>query len=137
MTDTREMKLGGRTFAVPALPLKVTMKVYPLCRKLTLAGLVTRSVAAGAFAVTDEQEMADVAEVAFLCCQAADWSLTRADFEALPIEPLELIDAFLIARYQTGGWLPPEANPQGDAGAGEQRGEASPPTSTSSESSPA
>lgn len=131
MTEPRDMKLGGRTFAVPALPLKTTMVVYPLCRKLTIGGLIDRAQRSGGVLDVSAEEMADVVEVAFLCAQAADPALSREAFEALPITPPELLDAFFVARYQTGAWLAPEAAPSGEG-----KGEASPPKSTSPESSP-
>jgi hypothetical protein len=40
MADPRTLTLAGRTFTVPPLPLKATMVVYPICRRLTIAGLV-------------------------------------------------------------------------------------------------
>lgn len=127
MTDTRDMTLGGRTFAVPRLPLKATMRVYPLCRKLTVNGLVDRCAAAGGVLDCSEEEMAEVAEIAFLCAASAEDGLTQEVFDALPISPPELLDAFFTARYQTGAWVAPEAKPEGDA-SGEAKGEASPPT---------
>jgi hypothetical protein len=111
MTDTREMSLGGRTFAVPRLPLETTMIVYPECRRLTIAGLVDRAQRAGGVLDVDEAQMKEVVEIAFLCAKAAEPELTREAFLALPISPPELLDAFFVARYQTGAWLPPEAAP--------------------------
>lgn len=130
MTETRDMKLGGRTFAVPALPLETTMVVYPLCRKLATGGLVDRAQRSGGVLDVSKEEMSEVVEVAFLCAQAADPALSREAFLALPVTPPELLDAFFVARYQTGAWLAPE-----DAPSGEGKGEASPLKSTSPESS--
>lgn len=128
MTDTRDMILAGRTYVVPRLSLKATMKVYPLCRKLTVNGLVDRCAAAGGVLDCSEEEMAEVAEIAFLCASAAEEGLTQEMFEALAISPPELLDAFFTARYQTGAWVAPEAKPEGHDASGEAKGEASPPT---------
>lgn len=108
MTEPRALDMGGRTFTVPALPLRVTMAVYPIIRSLSgdEDGLIVRAKKNGSLEV-DAEEMAQVVEVAFLCARAADPSLTREDFEALPITPPELLDAFLVARYQTGAWIAP------------------------------
>src|SRR4051812_25632767 len=108
MADPRTLTLAGRTFTVPPLPLKATMVVYPICRRLTIAGLVERAMANGGALEVDEAEMADIVELAFRCAQAAEPALTRDDFETLPITPPELLDAFLVARYQTGAWVPPQ-----------------------------
>lgn len=132
----RPVTLGGRTFVVPPLPLRSTMVAYPICRKLTLANLLERCMAAGNVLDVDEGEMADVVELAFCCAQAAEPELSREEFEALPVSPPELLDAFLVARYQTGAWVPPTAQ-EGDLAPGEAEGAESPPTSTSTGSSPA
>lgn len=128
MTDTRDMILGGQTFAVPRLPLRATRKVYPLCRKLSVQGLLDRCAQSGGVLECSEEELADVAEIAFLCASAADETLTREAFETLAISPPELLDAFLVARYQTGAWVDPAAQPEGEQPSGEGKGEASPPT---------
>ena len=126
MIETREMKLADRTFNVPMLPFKVTRRVYPLCRRLTTQGLVDRAIASNGVLDVDEQGMDDVAEVVFLCAQAADWEFTREQFELLPISPPELLDAFMVARYQTGAWREVAQDVDG-AAPGEEPGEASPP----------
>lgn len=137
MTEARNMTLGGRTFAVPPLPLSVTRQIYPICRKLSLKGaLVDRVIEEGLLAGMTDEDMTDLANVDFACAQVAAPDLTRDMFDALPITPPQLFDAFFyVARYQTGMWIPVEA-PAGDD-AGEAQGEASPPTSISTESSPA
>lgn len=137
MTETRDLKMGGRTFAVPALPLRLTMAVYPIIRGLSgEEGLVARAQRNNGSLEVDAEEMAQVVEVAFICAQAADPELTRDTFEALPITPPELLDAFLIARYQTGAWIAPPPVQEGDDPPGEAEGVASPRTSTSTGSSP-
>lgn len=130
MTEPRDLKMGGRTFVVPALPLKTTMIVYPMCRKLTNDGLVDRAQLQGGILDVSAEQMEEVVQIAFLCAQAADPGLTREAFEVLPVSPPELLDAFFVARYQTGAWLAPEAAPTGEG-----QGEPKPPTSTSDVSS--
>lgn len=128
------MKLGGRTFAVPRLPLQATIRAYPLCRKLRNSDVLGRftEISPGEFT---EEDMRDLAEVAFICAQAADWSFPRAEFDQLSITPGELVDAFmLVAIFQTGGWFEIAGAPDQS---GEGEGAARPPKSTSTESSPA
>lgn len=126
MTETRPMTLGGRTFDVPALPLRLNMKAYPLCRKLGAAGLIERIAASGGSLDCSEDEMADLVDLAFLGVSAADPSIDRAAFEELPVAPPQLLDAFFVLRYQSGGWVP--ATPtEGDDGAGEAKGATKPP----------
>lgn len=134
MAETRKITLGGRTFDVPPFVLRLNLKLYPLCRKLTNGEILERSVRAGGVLEASEEEMADLADLAFQACRAGDPELTREAFDELAITPPELLDAFFTARYQTGAWLPV---PAGDAGEGEGQGEARPLNSTSAESSPA
>lgn len=119
MSETRTITLGGATFAVPPLPLRINRVAYPICRRLTTAQLIERCVAIkGALDCTPE-EMADVAELAFLAASAADKTLTREVFDDLPVTPPELLDAFFAIRYQTGAWVA-----VADADAGNEPGEA-------------
>jgi hypothetical protein len=141
MTKTRNMLLGGRTFAVPPLPLGVTEVVYPLCRDLSLKGaLVDRVIADGLLAALTKEDMAVLIEIDFACAQVAEPTLTHDEYKALPVSPAQLFDAFFyVARFQTGMWLPVDPPAAGDdeAAAGEAKGEASPQTSILTESSPA
>lgn len=126
MTETRTIILGARDFTVPALPLRFNMKAYPLCRKLTNAGLIDRAMEAKGVLDVTEAEMADLVELAFLGVSASESAISRADFEALPVTPPELLDAFFLLRYQTGGWTPVAASGEGPD-TGEAEGAAKPP----------
>jgi hypothetical protein len=126
MTDTRPVTLGGRTFGVPPLPLRLNKLAYPLCRKLSGAGLIERIATSGGALDCTEDEMIDLAELAFLGAQAADKDIDRAAFEELPIKPTELLDAFFALRYQTGGWVV-IAPKEGEDDAGEAKGAAKKP----------
>ena len=136
----RPIKLGERTFEVPPFVLKHNMAIYPLCRRLSNNGMIDRFMKAGAADFTAD-DMAELADIAFLSAAAAV-PISRDEFEALTVTPAELFDAFLVARYQTGGWIATDAasatatDASGDA-AGEAQGEARPPLSTSTASSPA
>lgn len=131
MSDARELMIGGATYAIPPMPLRLSRKAYPLCMKLTKAGIAQRYVAAfsggGSFEVT-EDEWSDLADVALLTCQSADAGLTREAFDELPITPAELLAAFFEARYATGGWVPSApSDPGGDPAPGEAMGAETPP----------
>lgn len=138
MTETLEMTLGGRTFAVPRLPLGVNRVVYPLCRELCLqGGLLDRLIKSpgGLTLAITSDDIDALIGIVFPCAELADPELTRQEFNGMPITPMELFDAFFsVIRYQTGMWAPVKATEQD---AGEAMGEASPPLSTSIESSPA
>lgn len=134
MTDTKPISLGGRIFDVPALPLRLNMKAYPLCRKVTDGGLIARVSAAAGVLDCTEEEMTDLAEICLLGASAADPTMTRDVFESLPINPAELLDAFFVMRYQTGGWVP-VAPQEGKDSVGEAEGVETPQTSTSEASS--
>jgi hypothetical protein len=125
MTDTRRIKLGGQAFDVPALPLRLNMKAYPLCRKLGAAGLIERIAASGGQLDCTADEMVDLVELTFLGVTAADPTVKRETFDELTVTPPELLDAFLVLRYQTGGWVPMPA--EGEHGAGEAPGAKKPP----------
>lgn len=134
MTAPKPITLADRTFDVPALPLRLNMKAYPLCRKLSTGGLVERIAGAKGSLDFSEDEMVDLAEIAFLGASAADPTLDRASFESLAVNPSQLLDAFFVLRYQTGGWVPIESQ-EGEEAVGEAQGEEIPQTSTSEESS--
>lgn len=130
MAETRPISLGGRAFDVPPLPLGVTMLVYPICQRLTNAGLPER-LNSGEPLQLSAEEIADLTETAFQVAHAADDTLDTKAFLALPVTPPELFEAFFVARFQCGGWRVAEG---GDA-PGEPQG-AQPPTSTFAGSSP-
>ena len=120
MSDTRTITLGGMAFTVPALPFRINRRAYPLCRKLTAAGLIERALAASGSLDCTAEEMDDLGELAFLAASAADKTLTRDAFDDLPVAPPELLDAFIAIRYQTGAWVAQEAGVE--TGAGEMQG---------------
>lgn len=122
MTEPRTITLAGQQIDVPALPLRLNMIAYPLCRGLTNGGLLQRiAEAAGAVDCTAE-EMADLAELAFIGAKAADPALEREAFDEWPITPPELLDAFFGIRYQTGGWVAATLGEEGPGDMGEARG---------------
>ena len=128
MSETRDMVLGDRTFAVPRLPIGINIKVYPLLRRLNNSGLDDRWFAVDG--EPTEQDMIDITGVLFLCAQAADPQIDRAAFDAIRAPPMQMMDGVLVARYQSGGWVPrPEGVDEGEAG-----GEPKPQTSTSATS---
>jgi hypothetical protein len=134
MGEARTITLGGREFDVPPLPLGISMLVYPMCQRLTRAGLAQRLLNPAELEVTDD-EVAALAEIAFQAAHAADPTLEVKDFLALPVTPPELYAAFFIMRIQCGGWRAADGTEDGDS-KGEVNG-ATPPTSTSIESLPA
>lgn len=114
MTKTRDIVLGDRTFAVPVLPLRHNRVIYPLCRDLSadpedkesfFARLSDRK---GTPDAVRDDEWDKLIEIAFNGACAADSTLTRADFDNLPITPPQLLDAFFPIRFQTGAWRAPE-----------------------------
>lgn len=143
MTYTRPITLGGRTFDVPSLPLRINRVVYPLIRALSMpddnpegSSFVARVLAANGsiFAVSDA-EMDILIEIAWGGASAAEKTLSRGEFDDLPISPVELLDAFFIVRGQTGVWVkPPAREAAGDEPEGEAQGAMSPRASTSTES---
>jgi len=135
--DSWSLSLGGRSFDVPRLPLAVTVLVYPICQRLTNAGLVERLRSDEGFALTPE-EIGDLTELAFQAAHAADPELDTQAFLALPITPPELFAAFFVMRIQCGGWRKASSDSEGGNEPGEAQGaQAPPPTSTSTASSPA
>lgn len=131
--ETWTISLGARTFAVPPLPFRVSMVVYPLCQKLTNAGLAERLLKAAVepWGVSME-EMTDLGDIAFLSCRTADPELTREAFDELPITPAQLFDAFFALRVACGGWGRPA---EGQEPKGEAKGPKRPRRSTSGASS--
>jgi hypothetical protein len=104
--ETWNIALGDRTFTVPRLPFKISRVVYPICQRLTNNDLPQRLLDPSIdkkFAVSDE-EMDDLAKIALLSCQAASASFTGDEFDASPIPPPQLFDAFFAIRYACGGW---------------------------------
>lgn len=135
MTDKKSITLGARSFDVPALPLRLNMKAYPLCRKLSGGSLIQRIAASGGSLDCTEEEMSDLVDLAFIGATAADSSIGREDFESLPVQPRELIDAFFAMRYQTGGWMPAPPQEEGSDTGEAQGARKAPRKSTSKESS--
>lgn len=115
MSETMPLALGERSFDVPRLPLGVTLTVYPICRRLSRAGVAERIIADED--ITDE-ERGDLVEIACHLAHAMDETIDAKAFLALPVTPPQLNAAFFIARIQCGGWTRLE---DGD-GQGEGRG---------------
>jgi len=114
--ENKTMVLGTRKFVVPPLPIGINQIVYPLCRELTNSDLMDRCIKAGNVLDCTPAEMGQLADLAFYAAGAAEPGLGRPDFDALPIMPGQLIDAFFLIRFQTGGWLPAaEGNAPGEA----------------------
>lgn len=130
--------LGGRDFEAPAtLPLGVTILVYPICQKLTNAGLISRLTKTDDGLGITVEEMGDLTEVAFHLAHAADPDLDTKAFLDLPVTPAELFVAFFAARIRCGGWRRIEATAEDRDDQGEALGTTASPTSTSQASSPA
>lgn len=125
----RAIYLGDRIFNVPPLPLRATIRVYPLLCGLYNSLFVERldPVLGG----PSEEEMAQAAEAVFIVAQVADPGLTREAFDALAVSPQQLGAGVKCANFQCGAWLPLDPG----AAPGETRGEPEPPTSTSAVSS--
>ena len=127
-----EFTVGATTVETEMFSLRLNAKAYPLCLKLGSANLVARWVAGKGVIDATEEEMGDLITLAYLSAKASDPSLTQEVFEDRHMSPGQLMDAFILARYQTGMWkpiLPGEEAPP------EDQGEATPPTSTSEISS--
>lgn len=130
MTDSKTVSLGGRTFEVPPFPLGVMCQAYPVCRKLHIAGVADRffkAIREDAPIISievDPEELADLAEFAFLSTTACKEPPTREEFFALSVTPAELLNALITLRTQTGVWIdrPADAadaekdNAKGEAG---------------------
>lgn len=119
ITQPKDMVLGDRTFSVPALPLGINLTAYPLCRDLTNSGLLERSIAENGALVCTADEMRQLADLAFLAAMAAEPGLSRAEFDALPVAPHQLLAAFQVIRFQTGAWVSVSAE---DGALGEDQG---------------
>ena len=128
MSEIRTITLGGKAFAVPPLPLRANRVVYPLCRKLTAAGVIERCIEAEGSLDCTTDEIDDLAEIIYQSITTGLIPPSRDEFNALPIEPGELLDAFFAIRYQTGGWISAPAQPDKDPPAGEAKGPARPRT---------
>ena len=120
MTDTRTIVLGDRSFDVPPLPLRICREVYPLCRELSTGDFIQRWLDANGsiLAVTDD-EMVMLEKIAFGGARAADPTLTQEQFDEMPVTPVQLLDAFVPIRAQTGVWVAPA---QSDDQPGEAKG---------------
>ena len=130
--ETKPMVLGGRTFEVPHLPLGVTIKLYPALCNLSNGGFIDRWFGTGPTA----DDMVELTDVLFDVAAVAEPDLQREAFDALPVTPEEMLQAFLVARYQSGGWAPPPPKPEGDeTEPGEGKGAPKSPKSTSAASS--
>jgi hypothetical protein len=130
MTQTRDIVLGGKTFAVPVLPLRHNRVIYPLCRDLSAdpdnaESFIGRLAASGGSPdkVADD-ELDKLIQIAFHAAQAADKELSGAAFDELPITPPELLNAFFLIRLQTGAWLMADSTQieGGEPEAGEAKG---------------
>lgn len=104
MSNTREITLGDKAFAVPPLPLRLNRYAYPLCRDLIASGLIDRCAVPGAVLEVTDAELQQLAEVAFLGAQAADRDLTREAFDDMAITPIQLLEAFFGVMPQTGAF---------------------------------
>lgn len=122
---SRALALGDRIFHVPLLPLRQNRFVYPIVRELSAApndpeSFIGRLVAAeGSPEHVTTEELDQLAEAVFHAATAADPTLTRDEFEDLPITPAQLIDGFFVVRLQTGAWRTPEDDSSSTAAEGE------------------
>jgi len=100
--------LAGHTFTVPPLIIRWNRNAYPICAQLIAAGLFDRMSEKGTLSLTGA-DLDQLAELAFVGVQASGSSLSRENFDDLPISPGELFDAFLVIATQTGAWRFAEA----------------------------
>jgi hypothetical protein len=135
MIEPKTVILAGKELAVPALPIRLNMKAYFICKDLTAAEYPERYVEAlksNKMVEVSEEEFASLTELAFLGACAADPALDRATFDTWTITPPELVDAFFPIRYQTGGWVPmpnsSDAPQEGQEEPGEAQGAETPRT---------
>jgi hypothetical protein len=105
MSKSRSITLAGTAMEVPMLPIRYNRVAFPLCRKLHNAGFLDRVVEGMGNVDCSTEEMDDLIEIAFAAAQAANPRITREEFDNWPITPPELVDAFFLVRYQTGGWV--------------------------------
>jgi hypothetical protein len=115
MSENRIIVLAGQKYSVAPLSLRVNREVYPICRRLSNAGLIDRAVASQGSLDCTPEEMGDLSDLVFLVIAAGGDTIERDKFDDLPITPPELLEAFIQIRYQTGAWLAPTAENQGDA----------------------
>ena len=101
----RDITLAGKVFSVPMLRISINREAYPLCARLTLSGVLDRIGQDGTINLSGE-DIDALADLAFWGTLAADGNLTREEFDEMPISPVELLDAFIVMRWQTGGWMP-------------------------------
>lgn len=106
MTQNRQITLAGKVYDVAPLPIRHNRVVYPLCRKLVIADLLTRCIDAGGALVATDEELDDLITIAVHTVQSVSPDMTRADVEEMAITPPELLDMFFQVRYLTGAWLP-------------------------------
>lgn len=123
--ETWTIELGDNTYTVPRLPFKYSRKVYPLCQRLTNAGLPQRIVLPEAPLQLTDDEVDDLAVIAFLAAQAVEPTMTQDAFDNMPITPPQLYDAFFAIRKACGGW---RTQTEGQEPSGESQGTEEPPT---------
>lgn len=131
MPKTRTITLAGSEFAVPLLPIRLNKVAYPICRKLHNGGFLDRVIEGRGQVDCSAEEMEDLADLCFTAVQAAEPRITREEFDGWPISPPELVDAYIIIRYQTGAWIAPDELETGDEEApptGEAQGAETLPT---------
>lgn len=130
MITNRDITLGFETFRVPPLPIRWNREVYPLCARLSESDLETRWLVHQGKLRFDDQEFADLCDIAWYLTRAAGAEFDRATFDAWPINSVQLMLAFYAARYQTGVWIPVEspdgAGNEPDQQPGESIGEPEP-----------
>jgi len=105
MTKPRVINLGDESFVVPPLPIRWNREVYPICARLTDGGLLERWLASGGKHRLEDDEFADLVEIAWFLTRAAGATFDRAAFDNLPYNQIQLMNAFFVARYQTLVWL--------------------------------
>lgn len=128
------ISLGGRLFPIPRLPLGVTISAYPICKRLTDAGIDERILADQPIT---EEEMGDLAVLASLAANLVDETIDSQAFLAMAVTPPELFATFYVMRLQCGAWRQREdRDGQGEVTGTIQSPLATSPTSTSTASSP-
>lgn len=123
--ESWDIELGDNTYAVPRLPFKYSMRVYPICQRLSNADLAERILVQSEPLQLIDSEIDDLGVVAFLLCCAANSEMTQAAFDNMPITPPQLFDAFFAARKACGGW---RTLAEGQEPSGESLGTEEPPT---------
>lgn len=123
--ETWDIELGDNVYTVPRLPFKFSMKVYPICQRLSNAGMAERIVMPKEPLALTDSEVDDLGALAFLLCSAAETNMTKEAFDEIPITPPQLFDAFFAARKACGGW---RSRTEGQEPSGETLGTEEPPT---------